>query len=130
MKSFRNYNLTDRLLPLAPYSLQLGQFGLLLYFISPAVRHIGWLYLLLSVAFMVSLILSVASTYAIFKKDKFQMLNIFIGNQRDRLYEGMIGIAGLIIGFAFKDFAVLLVAGLTLFNGISGFFFKNPMNRR
>ena len=130
MKLFDTYTITNRLLRLAPYAMNLAQFGLLLYLISPALRHIGWLYTVTSIVFMGSLFLSMAAVYTLFKRDKFQAMMLFVGQPKDRLYDAMTGIAGLLIGFAFHDFAVVIVAALTTFNGISGFFFPNPMNRR
>ena len=130
MKPFRTDQLTNRLLQLVPHSTMLAQFSLLLYFICPTLAHIGWLYMLVSALVVAGLLLSMGSLFALFRKDKLQLLNFFMNrNPKERIYDGMIAAVGLLIGLAYHDFAIIFIACITGFDVISSRFLPKNRNR-
>lgn len=115
---------------LAPYAYCLFQFGLLLYAISPVVYAIGWLYIVLTLLFLTCFAIGTTILFMTYKRDKFEAFRLFMGTPKDRIYDAMISVAGLILCNVMGAYSSSLLWGFILLSAIWGFFFPNPMNRR
>ena len=130
MKSFRPHFTIQRLEQLAPHSTLIGQFSLILYFISPTLTHIGWLYALVSTLVVTGLMLSMGALFALFRRDKLQLFQILMNRDpKERIYDGMISLVGFLIGTAYHDYAVLFVSVLTGFDFMSGHLLRKRHKR-
>lgn len=115
---------------LIPYSYCFFQFGLLLYAISPAVQHVSWMSGLVHLLFFATFVTGTVLTFRTLRRDKFQAMQILMGTSRERIYDIMISIVGLLICNTHGAHGMSILWGFILFSGIWGFFYPNPMNRR
>lgn len=96
----------------------LTRFALLLFVIWPVTFGIRWVALMVGIVMSLCFILSFVSTFNMCRINKAEGLRNFVGNTRDRVYDCMIALAGLIVYLVLGLGVLSLVWALVLFTSL------------
>lgn len=96
----------------------LTRFALILFVIWPITFAIRWVAITVGIIMALSFILSFISTYSMCRVNKAEGLRNFVGVPRDRAYDCMISIAGLIVYLVLGLGILSLVWALVIFTSL------------
>ena len=82
---------------LSAYAPLLSRLGMMLFAITPVTYGTPWLAILVSASMLLSFAASFVLAYRLYRQDKAAGLRAVTGHPRDRYYDIMIGIMGLIV---------------------------------